>query len=107
MYDADVGKSDDELGIAMMGLGEMVGSKGAPKLFTLPLRGEADAGLAAVRTSDVKGTISEQVRGSPLKLAGPVTVDQVCYGAGREVVIALLIYRYGTGTVRIGGNRCA
>ncbi|GIL50703.1 hypothetical protein Vafri_6817 [Volvox africanus] len=39
LFDKDLGKSDDDLGVAMMGLGELVGTHGMAKTFTLPLRG--------------------------------------------------------------------
>ncbi len=40
MYDEDMGKSDEDLGTAMLGLGVLAGTKGRRQSFTLPLRGE-------------------------------------------------------------------
>ncbi len=50
LYDEDLGKSDDDLGLAMMGLADLQGTAGASRTFTLPLRGGCagrGAGFAA------------------------------------------------------------
>lgn len=39
LYDEDMGKSDDDLGLAMMGLADLQGMGGGSRTFTLPLRG--------------------------------------------------------------------
>ncbi|EFJ45180.1 hypothetical protein VOLCADRAFT_94625, partial [Volvox carteri f. nagariensis] len=48
LYDEDIGKSDDDLGVAMVGLAELVDSKGVSKTFTLPLRGTGAGSGASV-----------------------------------------------------------
>ncbi|GLC42478.1 hypothetical protein PLESTB_001102700 [Pleodorina starrii] len=49
LYDEDLAKSDDDLGLSMLGLGELADSQGEIKTYTLPLRG-AGAGTGATVT---------------------------------------------------------
>ncbi|KXZ45677.1 hypothetical protein GPECTOR_52g74 [Gonium pectorale] len=48
LFDADLVKSDDDLGLAMLGLGSLVGSGGEEQTFTLPLRGPGAGSGATV-----------------------------------------------------------
>ncbi|KAG2428849.1 hypothetical protein HYH02_014261 [Chlamydomonas schloesseri] len=48
LYDEDLGKSDEDLGTAMLGLAALAGSKGRRQSFTLPLRGAGSGNGASV-----------------------------------------------------------
>lgn len=51
LYDEDMGKSDDDLGLAMMGLADLQGMGGGSRTFTLPLRGPGAGQGATVELS--------------------------------------------------------